>query len=448
MHAYRKPIFPLTRCYFHGSQSERIILAHEPAGDGGLPARPLLDHPRGSSVSRDSGTIFRSSKLNLVDLAGSERLRVSNASGQRLEECKYINASLAALGNVVAALTNSAAKHIPYRDSKLTRLLADSLGGNTKTTMVACVAAASMAETLSTLKFASRARHVQNSARINESMDPRSRLFSLERQLERLRAELHKRESSVIDARRFVEVEARRKRAEADRLEALRELEARSREVLREKAANAMLADQIARMESERAALSGQGVAECGPLDDSHSEARAPILCRISSNPTLTCSPHENQAGTKGLDVDRADACGFAEVAESAIRPPATGLGTSGALDRRNEQIDGLAPTGASQEEAHALIVQQTQLIKKLHNQVAERDAQIAMLHSEAVTRETRIAELQDALDRKTAQLIHLQRLHIEKLGLHMSPICDEYRLALRPCAQEESLTVVFTSIR
>ena len=65
---------------------------------------------------------------------------------------------------------------MPYRDSKLTRLLADSLGGNCKTTMIACVAAASMAETVSTLKFASRARHVHNSARINEQIDQRTAL--------------------------------------------------------------------------------------------------------------------------------------------------------------------------------------------------------------------------------------------------------------------------------
>ena len=81
---------------------------------------------------------FRVGKLNLVDLAGSERARASGASGQRLEECKRINASLSALGNVIAALTKRGERaHVPYRDSKLTRLLEDSLGGNCKTTMVA-----------------------------------------------------------------------------------------------------------------------------------------------------------------------------------------------------------------------------------------------------------------------------------------------------------------------
>jgi kinesin family protein 3/17 len=80
-------------------------------------------------------------KLNLVDLAGSERIRVTGATGKQLEESKKINKSLSALGNVINALTEnkSGKSHIPYRDSKLTRLLEDSLGGNCKTTMIAMI---------------------------------------------------------------------------------------------------------------------------------------------------------------------------------------------------------------------------------------------------------------------------------------------------------------------
>ena len=82
-------------------------------------------------------------KLNFVDLAGSERIRVTGATGQRLEECKKINQSLAALGNVISALSSRASRsHIPYRNSKLTRLLEDSLGGNCKTTMIANISPA------------------------------------------------------------------------------------------------------------------------------------------------------------------------------------------------------------------------------------------------------------------------------------------------------------------
>ena len=108
---------------------------------------------------------FKVGKLNLVDLAGSERVRLSGATGQRLEESKQINRSLSALGNVISALTDAKTRqHIPYRDSKLTRMLEDSLGGNCKTTMMAMISPAleAMLETISTLKFANRAKNIRN----------------------------------------------------------------------------------------------------------------------------------------------------------------------------------------------------------------------------------------------------------------------------------------------
>jgi hypothetical protein len=113
-------------------------------------------------------------KLNLVDLAGSERVRVTGATGKRLEESKKINQSLSCLGNVIAALTDQKPRsHIPYRDSKLTRILEDSLGGNCKTTMMAMItpSADAFAESQSTLKFATRAKKIKNEARINEDVD-------------------------------------------------------------------------------------------------------------------------------------------------------------------------------------------------------------------------------------------------------------------------------------
>lgn len=97
------------------------------------------------SEKKDGVTTHSIGKLNFVDLAGSERLRVTGAKGLRLEECKKINQSLAALGNVISALSsksNAVRSHIPYRNSKLTRLLEDSLGGNCKTTMIANISPA------------------------------------------------------------------------------------------------------------------------------------------------------------------------------------------------------------------------------------------------------------------------------------------------------------------
>eukprot|EP00055_Hartaetosiga_balthica_P007617 m.26433 g.26433 ORF g.26433 m.26433 type:complete len:1233 (+) comp5858_c0_seq1:355-4053(+) len=120
---------------------------------------------------------IRASKLNLVDLAGSERQGKTGATGTRLKEATKINLSLSALGNVISALVDGKAKHIPYRDSKLTRLLQDSLGGNTKTLMVAALSPAdnNYDETLSTLRYANRAKNIKNKAIINE--DPKDALL-------------------------------------------------------------------------------------------------------------------------------------------------------------------------------------------------------------------------------------------------------------------------------
>ncbi|XP_062402086.1 kinesin-like protein KIF17 isoform X2 [Sardina pilchardus] len=120
---------------------------------------------------------LRAGKLNLVDLAGSERQTKTGATGERLREATKINLSLSALGNVISALVDGRSKHVPYRDSKLTRLLQDSLGGNTRTLMVACLspAADNYEESLSTLRYANRAKSIQNRPRINE--DPKDALL-------------------------------------------------------------------------------------------------------------------------------------------------------------------------------------------------------------------------------------------------------------------------------
>lgn len=118
----------------------------------------------------------RWAKLNLVDLAGSERQARTQAAGDRLREATSINVSLSALGNVIAALSTRSA-HVPYRDSKLTRLLQDSLGGNTRTLMLAAVSPSAMSyeETLSTLNYAARAKKIKNVPRVNE--DPKDALL-------------------------------------------------------------------------------------------------------------------------------------------------------------------------------------------------------------------------------------------------------------------------------
>ncbi|CAM8983309.1 unnamed protein product [Rhodiola kirilowii] len=143
----------------------------------------------------DLGDDILSAKLHLVDLAGSERAKRTGADGLRLKEGIHINKGLLALGNVISALGDEKKRnlggHVPYRDSKLTRLLQDSLGGNSKTLMIACVSPAdtNAEETLNTLKYANRARNIQNKAVINR--DPAAaQMQKMRSQIEQLQSEL------------------------------------------------------------------------------------------------------------------------------------------------------------------------------------------------------------------------------------------------------------------
>ena len=134
---------------------------------------------------------IRVGKLNMVDLAGSERQAKTGSTGDRLKEATKINLSLSALGNVISALVDGKSSHIPYRDSKLTRLLQDSLGGNTKTVMIANLGPAdyNFDETMSTLRYANRAKNIKNKPKINE--DPKDAMLrEFQEEIARLKTQL------------------------------------------------------------------------------------------------------------------------------------------------------------------------------------------------------------------------------------------------------------------
>ncbi|XP_050551937.1 kinesin-like protein Klp68D isoform X2 [Spodoptera frugiperda] len=142
---------------------------------------------------------IRVGKLNLVDLAGSERQRKTGASAERLREASRINQALSSLGNVISALAENS-PHVPYRDSKLTRILQDSLGGNSKTIMIANIGPASYNydETITTLRYAHRAKAIKNKPVRNE--DPKdAKLREYQAEIERLRALISQRRT--IDRR-------------------------------------------------------------------------------------------------------------------------------------------------------------------------------------------------------------------------------------------------------
>ncbi|CAG0903839.1 unnamed protein product, partial [Darwinula stevensoni] len=143
-----------------------------------------------------------SGKLYLVDLAGSEKVSKTGAEGTVLDEAKNINKSLSALGNVISALADGNKSHIPYRDSKLTRILQESLGGNARTTIIICCSPASYndSETKSTLEFGKRAKTIKNVVTVNEELTAeewkrryereRDKVSRLRAQLDRMQAEL------------------------------------------------------------------------------------------------------------------------------------------------------------------------------------------------------------------------------------------------------------------
>ncbi|TXG52562.1 hypothetical protein EZV62_021731 [Acer yangbiense] len=157
-------------------------------------------NPSGDYSSSDA---IRVSVLTLVDLAGSERIAKTGAGGVRLKEGKYINKSLMALGNVINKLSEGAKQrgHIPYRDSKLTRILQPALGGNAKTSIICTIAPEEVhiEETKGTLQFASRAKRITNCAQVNEILTDAALLKRQKLEIEELRSKLQGSHAEVLE---------------------------------------------------------------------------------------------------------------------------------------------------------------------------------------------------------------------------------------------------------
>jgi kinesin family protein 6/9 len=189
----------------HAASSEEEALELLFAGDTN---RAIAETPMNMASSRShciftislevhqlGADIVRRSKLNLVDLAGSERVAKTNSSGSVLTEAMYINSSLFYLEMVIKALHEKATKgrnHIPYRNSMMTSVLRDSLGGNCKTIMVATInpEAGQTEESLSTCRFAQRVSLIKNKATINENLDPDAVIRRLKSEILMLREEV------------------------------------------------------------------------------------------------------------------------------------------------------------------------------------------------------------------------------------------------------------------
>ena len=163
------------------SRSHTIFRIMIESIDGSI-AKQMVEEEDFDIYTTNSEVLF--STLNLVDLAGSERVLYTQAQGDRLREGGHINKSLLTLGNVIAKLSEGNSSHIPYRDSKLTRILSNSLGGNSKTAIICTITPASQhfEETHSTLKFANRAKSINNQVTINQIINEKALLKKLKQE--------------------------------------------------------------------------------------------------------------------------------------------------------------------------------------------------------------------------------------------------------------------------
>ena len=370
------------------------------SGSGGSGGSDSIGSAGSTDAQPPSTSSFRMAKLHLIDLAGSESAR-GGVSGQRLQECRKINASLSALSNVIHALSRAptardargglgrqgsggslskgatpfgeAPTHVPYRDSKLTRLLQDCVGGNSVCTLIACVSSAASAasETLSTLKFAARARRVRNYARVNSGdKDPATLLLHCEQELHALRTQAASRDVQV--QRRVAALEEGMRREHADKLAALRELEQRSIEVAHERRVRAAL------------------------------EAR---LSQTTGGSAGTAAREELEREEQGLEEEteqrEEEGCDAAVVASAPSLPSALlDEAAVGAAERADLEADRLT----------ALLHKQRDLILAMEARCCERDAAALSLSERLAGSQARERELEERLDGKVGELQRMER--------------------------------------
>lgn len=186
-------------------------------------------------VTPEGEELIKCGKLNLVDLAGSENISRSGAREGRAREAGEINKSLLTLGRVITALVEHLG-HIPYRDSKLTRLLRDSLGGKTKTCIIATVSPSvhCLDETLSTLDYAHRAKSIKNKPEVNQKMMKSALIKDLYSEIDRLKQEVHaarEKNGIYLPRERFLQDEAEKK-AMTEKMEQMEtEMEAKDKQI-------------------------------------------------------------------------------------------------------------------------------------------------------------------------------------------------------------------------
>mmetsp|Transcript_30218 Transcript_30218/g.77019 ORF Transcript_30218/g.77019 Transcript_30218/m.77019 type:complete len:778 (-) Transcript_30218:440-2773(-) len=375
-----------------------------------------------SGAANPDGHI-RVGKLNLVDLAGSERQSKTGATGDRLKEATKINLSLSALGNVISALVDGKSGHIPYRDSKLTRLLQDSLGGNTKTVMVANMGPAdwNYDESLSTLRYANRAKNIKNKPRINE--DPKDAMLrEFQDEIKRLKALLDARGGGggggipgaggkVVE--RVVEVEDD---VDAVRERLRREIEAKMKSDLSEEAIAAA---------REQAEAQARRELEAIMADSSQTEE-----ARRRAKDALRKQHEEMQALTKQLEEEKNEK----DMLEAKIKAMESKVLQGGVnllekvdeLKKKSEDLKREAAVRKRQEEEQKrrladLQAQQIDFSQKfgsMEEEVQVKSRQLKKLFEKYQAKKAEITDLQEQFQREREGLLEDYRILTQQIKL------------------------------
>lgn len=337
-----------------------------------------------SKPGADGENHIRVGKLNMVDLAGSERQTKTGATGERLKEATKINLSLSALGNVISALVDGKSTHVPYRDSKLTRLLQDSLGGNARTVMVANIGPASynFEETITTLRYANRAKNIKNKPKINE--DPKDALLrEFQEEIVRLKRELEKRGGGVAGSKKV----KRRRQKENGETE---EIEEEGEEGSEQSAEDKIKLEQ-ARLEEDKKAL-----------QENHSmmaEEKEKLIGEIQKKAQQLKKQQEAQAGLKSK----------IKMMESKLL-----VGGKSIVDKTTEQERAL-------EEQRIQIAEQQRREREIQQKLDEKE-------EDAVEIKGNYTSLQQEVDSKTKKLKKL----FGKLQTIRSEIADQQEAHIR----------------
>lgn len=338
-----------------------------------------------SEPGADGENHIRVGKLNMVDLAGSERQTKTGATGERLKEATKINLSLSALGNVISALVDGKSTHVPYRDSKLTRLLQDSLGGNARTVMVANIGPASynFEETITTLRYANRAKNIKNKPKINE--DPKDALLrEFQEEIVRLKRELEKRGGGGAGSKKV----KRRRQKENGETE---EIEEEEGEEGSEQSAEDKIKLEQARLEEDKKAL-----------QENHSmmaEEKEKLMGEIQKKAQQLKKQQEAQAGLKSK----------IKMMESKLL-----VGGKSIVDKTTEQERAL-------EEQRIQIAEQQRREREIQQKLDEKE-------EGAVEIKGNYTSLQQEVDSKTKKLKKL----FGKLQTIRSEIADQQEAHIR----------------